>query len=77
MKKPLVSVVMPVFNSEKYVGQAIKSVLCQSFKEFEFIIVNDCSTDSSLAILKKWARKDKRIVLLKNKQRLGINGNSE
>ena len=72
MKQPLVSVVMPVYNSEKYVSEAIESVLCQAFRDFEFIIVNDCSTDGSLAILQKWARKDRRIVLLENRHNLGI-----
>ena len=74
MKQPLVSVVMPVCNSEEYVSLAIESVLHQTYPDFEFIIVNDCSTDGSLAILEKWAKKDPRIILLKNKQRLGISG---
>ena len=74
MKQPIVSVVMPVYNSEKYVGAAIESVLLQTFKEFEFILVDDCSTDGSLAIIKKYSNKDKRIVIVENSQNLGISG---
>jgi glycosyltransferase involved in cell wall biosynthesis len=74
MEQPLVSVVMPVFNSEKYADDAIRSVLCQTFRDFEFIIVNDRSTDGSLALLEKWAKKDRRIVLVQNRARLGISG---
>ena len=69
---PLVSVVMPVYNSEKHVGSAIESVLRQTFKVFEFIIVDDCSIDGSLEIIKKYSKKDKRIVIMKNSQNLGI-----
>ena len=49
-KQPLFSVIMPVYNVEKYVSQAIESVLQQEFIDFELIIVNDCSPDGSLAI---------------------------
>ncbi len=64
--KPLVSVVMPVYNSEKYVAEAIESILNQTYKNFEFIIVNDASTDNSLEIIKKYAKKDKRIKIITN-----------
>jgi len=72
MKRPQVSVVMPVFNSEKYVGAAIESVLRQTLRDFEFIIVDDCSTDGSLGIIRMHAKKDRRIVVVQNTQNLGI-----
>lgn len=61
---PLVSVVMPVFNSEKYVRLAIESILNQTFSDFEFIIVDDCSTDASVDIIKEFS--DSRIKLIQN-----------
>ena len=59
MSKPKLSVIMPAYNHEKYVGEAIKSVLNQSFEDFEFIIINDGSTDSTAEIINEY--KDKRI----------------
>jgi len=72
IKNPLVSVVMPVYNTEKYLAEAIESVLNQSFKNFEFIIVDDASTDAGLEIIKKYSAKDKRIKILQNEKNLGI-----
>lgn len=61
---PLVSVVMSVFNSEKYLVEAIESILNQTYTNFEFIIINDGSTDSSLEIIQEYMKKDERIVLI-------------
>lgn len=61
-----ISVVMPVYNSEKYISDAIDSVLTQSFIYFEFIIIDDYSTDSSWDIIQAYSKKDKRIVPIKN-----------
>lgn len=58
----MISVVMSVYNHEKYVSEAIDSILNQSFKDFEFIIINDGSTDKSLEMIKSF--KDKRIILI-------------
>ena len=52
---------MPVYNAEKYVGEAVESILAQTFRDFEFIIVNDGSTDASLSIVQEYARRDPRI----------------
>jgi glycosyltransferase involved in cell wall biosynthesis len=69
---PLVSVVMPVYNAGKYLPQAIESILNQTYKNFEFIIVDDCSTDNSKKILLEYAKKDKRIKLIFNKKNSGV-----
>lgn len=68
--RPLVSVVMPVFNAEKFVGQAIESILNQTLIDFEFIIVNDASTDDSLQIINSYKKRDNRIRVFNNKKNL-------
>lgn len=67
--KPLLSVLMPVFNAEAYVGEAVESILAQSFPDFEFIIIDDGSTDGSLPILKQYAARDTRIRLISRENR--------
>lgn len=58
---PLISVVTPVFNAEKYLRQAIESIINQTFSDWEYILVNDGSTDKSLEIIKEYSKKDSRI----------------
>ena len=58
------SVIVPVYNTEEYLEDCIKSILMQSFKDFELIIVNDGSTDGSSAIINKYAATDSRIVVI-------------
>lgn len=70
-KMVAISVVIPVYNQEKYVGKCIRSVLGQSFQDFEVIIVNDGSTDKSLRICQKYAKKDSRIFII-DKQNAGL-----
>jgi glycosyltransferase involved in cell wall biosynthesis len=60
---PLISVCMPVYNAKRYLEEAIESILGQTFKDFEFLIIDDGSTDRSLAILKRYAAQDARIRL--------------
>lgn len=62
--KPFISIVIPVYNNEKYLPKAIKSVLNQSFQDFEIIIVNDGSTDNTGKIADNFAKKDKRIKVI-------------
>jgi glycosyltransferase involved in cell wall biosynthesis len=71
MKTPAVSVVMSVYNGQLFLGQAIESVQNQSFSDFEFIIINDGSTDTSPKLLKTFAAKDQRIKLI-NQQNQGL-----
>jgi glycosyltransferase involved in cell wall biosynthesis len=68
----MISVIMPVYNSANYLPQAIKSILNQTYTNFEFIIIDDGSTDLSLQIIKKFAKIDERIVVIHNKKNLGI-----
>ena len=69
---PKVSVLMSVYNGETYLRQAIESILNQTFGDFEFIIVDDGSTDQSLGILEAWAERDSRIRILRNDSNLGL-----
>lgn len=70
--KPLISVVMPVYNAGKFLPEAIKSILCQTYNNFEFIIVDDASTDNSWEIIKEYEKKDNRIKAFKNNKNLGV-----
>lgn len=74
-KVPVISVLMPAYNAEKYIAESIESILNQTFTDFEFIIIDDCSTDKTWEIIQEYADKDKRIITLKNEKNLGIAGN--
>ena len=67
---PKISVIMSAYNAEKYIKEAINSVLNQTFKDFEFIIINDGSTDSTKNIILSY--KDSRIRLIENKENIGL-----
>jgi len=70
MPHPHVSVLMPAYNAEKYIGEAIKSVLNQTFTNFELIVINDGSTDKTEEIILSY--KDKRIRYIKNEKNIGV-----
>jgi glycosyltransferase involved in cell wall biosynthesis len=70
--KPLITVYMPVFNAAKFLDQSIQSILDQSFSDFEFIIIDDASKDNSWKIIQSYAKKDKRIIAIKNHINLGV-----
>ncbi len=72
MVRPSVSVVIPTYNAEKYISEAMRSVLGQTFKDFELIIVDDGSTDNTLRIVDRYCRADERIVVLKNEENLKL-----
>ena len=67
---PELSIIMPLFNNERYVGKAIQSLLSQSYTDFELIVLDDASTDNSLQIVKSFS--DSRIRILLNPQNQGI-----
>lgn len=70
MIEPTISVVMAAFNAEAYIVEAIESILKQTHTDFEFIIINDASTDETLSIIKDFS--DKRIVLIENETNCGL-----
>jgi glycosyltransferase involved in cell wall biosynthesis len=63
-REPTVSVLMPVYNAEGYLAVAVESILAQTLSDFEFLIIDDGSTDTSLAILEQFARRDGRVRLV-------------
>lgn len=69
---PLISVIIPVFNGQEYLDEAITSVLTQTYSNIEVVIVDDCSTDRTAEIIEKWARKDCRIKAFKNPRNLNL-----
>lgn len=72
MSAPLVSIVLPTYNGARFIRQSIDSCLRQSFSDFELIIVNDCSTDNTSAIVQEYARIDSRIVVIDNPENLKL-----
>src|SRR5690554_5775641 len=70
--KPFCSVLMPVYNVEDYVADAIYSILNQTVSDIELVVIDDASTDSTYQIVKQIARKETRIKLLKNNENLKI-----
>ena len=74
MKSPKVSVIMPSYNSAQYITEAIESILNQTFTDFEFIIINDGSTDDTAKIIKEYANKDHRIKFINHKKNKGFIG---
>jgi len=73
--QPLVSVATPVYNGESYLEDCIQSVLSQTYQNWEYVIVNNCSTDNSLNIARKYAEKDDRIRIVENTEFLPIIAN--
>lgn len=63
---------MPVYNGERYVHDAVKSILTQSFRDFEFLIIDDGSTDTTPRILEAYAKGDRRIRLIANERNIGL-----
>ena len=66
------SVIMPVYNDEEFLSQAIESILQQSYSDYEFIIINDGSTDRSGEIIHSFAQQDDRILVMTNSQNIGV-----
>lgn len=70
MTNPIISIIVPVYNAQNYIEKCINSILNQDMENYEVIVINDNSTDSTAEILKKYA-KDKKIVLINNEENLG------
>ena len=64
MNEPSITVLMTVYNGEGYLSEAIESILCQSYTDFEFLIIDDASSDNSCSIIQSY--NDKRIRYIKN-----------
>lgn len=72
MDNPTISVIMGVHNGARTLNRAVESILNQTFKNFEFVICDDCSSDDTLSMLQKLSSQDDRLVILKNEQNLGL-----
>jgi len=73
--KPLVSICIPTYNGGKYIEETLECVINQTYKNIEVIITDDCSTDDTVLICKKYAEKDVRIKIYQNEKNLGLIGN--
>lgn len=69
---PVVSVIMPAYNAERFLEEAVRSVMNQTFRDWELIILDDCAKDSTYALAEKLAAEDSRIILLRNEQNMGV-----
>lgn len=69
---PLVSVIMPAYNAERFIREAISSVVRQSITEWELIVIDDCSTDESYSLAWNLAQEDSRIIVLQNDKNSGV-----
>ena len=64
--KKLVSIILPTYNGKRFLRESIESVINQTYKDWELIVVNDCSTDNTLQIIEEYAQKDNRIKYITN-----------
>lgn len=71
MKEDLVSIVVPVYNSEKFIKETINTVRQQTYTNWELLLVNDCSTDDSKNIIQEYNKQDERIKLIDLKENSG------
>lgn len=69
---PKFSVIIPIYNAEKYLESCLDSLIQQNYTDFELILVNDCSLDSSYSICKKYAKDNKNIILINQEKNLGV-----
>lgn len=73
-KSPLVTVILPAYNAEPYIAEAIRSVLAQTYRNWELLILDDCSTDRTAEIAEEFEKADPRIRLIRNLQNEGAAG---
>ena len=67
---PAISVIMPVYNAEKYIRKSIESILYQTFEDFELVLIDDCGNDKSMEIARQFS--DERIRIIENADNIGI-----
>src|ERR1700691_5462259 len=70
--EPLVSIVTPVYNEASYLGECIESVLAQTYQNWNYTIVDNCSTDGTLEVALRYAERDRRIRVHRNSQLLSV-----
>nr|WP_285886606.1 glycosyltransferase family 2 protein [Hydrogenophaga intermedia] len=71
---PLVSIIVPVFNLGDYIDRTLKSIVGQTFLDWEVLVVDDGSTDNTPALVQKWANRDERIKFVRNQRSKGVSG---
>ena len=72
MEKKLVSIITPSYNTGEFISKTINSVINQTYKNWEMIIVDDCSADNSIEIINNFSKEESRIILLKTKRQIYI-----
>ncbi|MCV3424390.1 glycosyltransferase [Campylobacter sp. CNRCH_2013_0671h] len=72
MNNPLISIILPTYNVEKYIARALENCINQTFKDIEIIVVDDCGSDKSVDIAKEYAGKDNRIKIIHNEENLKL-----
>ncbi|BBM52078.1 family 2 glycosyl transferase [Leptotrichia trevisanii] len=72
MEKEKVSIIVPMYNAGKFIGKAIETVLSQTYENWEMLIMNDVSTDNSLAVVNEFAKKDDRIKVVNTEKNMGV-----
>jgi teichuronic acid biosynthesis glycosyltransferase TuaG len=68
----LCSVIIPAYNSEKYIEKTLQSIINQTYREIEIIVINDCSSDSTSDIVKRFMEFDSRVILIDNDTNMGV-----
>ena len=72
MEKEKVSIIVPMYNAEKFIGKTIESVLSQTYENWEMLIMNDVSTDNSIAVVNEYVKKDDRIKVVNTEKNMGV-----
>jgi len=72
MKNPLITVVVPTYNVEKYISECLDSLIYQTYENLEIIIVDDCCTDGTSKVYARYAKRDSRIKIIKHKENQGV-----
>ena len=72
MHSPKISVLIPTYNYARFLGEAIESVLSQDFRDFELLIVDDCSTDNTIEVARPFCQRDNRVRFAVNSSNLGM-----